>query len=51
MRSRDAVWRWDDPLPFFQQFASFGHFLAVGRARGVSAIEASTHDIEWNGEA
>jgi hypothetical protein len=51
VKSRDAVFRWDDPAPFFQQFAVFGHFLAVGAARGISALEASTHDIEWNGEA
>jgi hypothetical protein len=49
VKSRDAVFRWDDPAPFFQQFAVFGHLLAVGQARGISALEASTHDIEWNG--
>jgi hypothetical protein len=50
VKSRDAVFRWDVPLPFFHQFAVFGHYVAASAARGISVLEASTHDIEWNGE-
>ena len=46
--ARDAVFRWDDPLPFFSQFAVFGHLVAAGLRTGTSALAASTRDIEWN---
>lgn len=48
--ARDAVFRWDDPLPFVSQFGVFGHLLAAGLLDGTSALAASTRDIEWNGD-
>ena len=48
--AQDAVFRWDDPLPFLDQFGVFGEFWLKGQRAGVSAIAASTADIEWNGE-
>ncbi len=47
--ARDAIFRWDDPLPFLSQFAVFGHLVAAGLHDGTSALAASTRDIEWNG--
>lgn len=47
--ARDAVFRWDDPLPFLSQFGVFGHLVAEGLRDGTSALAASTRDIEWNG--
>lgn len=45
-----AVLRGDDPLPFFFQFATLGELAATSLREGIGVIEASTHDIEWNGE-
>lgn len=47
--ARDAVFRWDDPLPAVSQLGLFGHLVAEGLRTGTSALHASTRDIEWNG--
>lgn len=47
--ARDAVFRWDDPLPALSQLGLFGHLVAEGLRTGTSALHASTRDIEWNG--
>lgn len=47
--SQDVVFRWNDPLPFFTQFHLLFYFSKVSRTVGISMLEASTHDIEWNG--
>ena len=49
--SRDVIFASDDPLPAFSQLASVGYFLWRGLTNGVTALEASTLDIEWNGES
>ncbi len=49
--SRDVIIAGDDPLPAFSQLASVGFFLWRGLINGVSALEASTLDIEWNGDS
>lgn len=48
--ARDAVFRWDDPLPALSQLAAFGDLWLTGQRAGISAIAASTLDIEYNGD-
>ena len=48
--SRDVVFSMDDPLPALLQFRSILHYLVLARGNGLTALEASTYDIEWNGE-
>jgi len=49
-RGRDAVFRWNDPKPFGAQFAMLYELWRRSRANGISIVEATTADIEWNGE-
>ena len=49
-RSRDVVFNGRDPLPGLLQGLSLIPFAAWGLRHHISLIEASTHDIEWNGE-
>ena len=49
-QSRDVIWDLRDPLPFFLQWRSILAYLALGMKHNISALEASTFDIEWNGE-
>jgi predicted ATP-grasp superfamily ATP-dependent carboligase len=49
--SRDVIFAVDDPLPVFSQLLSVVFFLWRGLMHGVSALESSTMDIEWNGES
>jgi hypothetical protein len=49
-RSRDVVFRWDDPKPFVEQFRLLAWTKRIANRRGISLQEASTSDIEWNGE-
>lgn len=48
-KAQDAVWRWQDPKPFFTQFQTLGHLWQKSRESGLSLMAASTQDIEWNG--
>jgi len=48
--TRDAVFRWDDPLPALSQVAAFGDLWWAGQRAGTSAIAASTRDIQWDGD-
>jgi hypothetical protein len=48
--SRDAVFRWDDPLPFLLQARGLVTLWRQGRRYGITPLQAATHDIEWNGE-
>ncbi len=48
--ARDVVFTRSDPLPFIGQFLTLGTFTWSGLCHGISPIEASTHDIEWNGD-
>jgi hypothetical protein len=48
--SRDAVWRRDDPKPWLWQWLALGAFVGRAVRLGMSPLEATTWDIEWNGE-
>jgi hypothetical protein len=48
--SDDVIWDAKDPLPFLLQFRSLLFYLRLARQKGISPLEASTFDIEWNGE-
>jgi predicted ATP-grasp superfamily ATP-dependent carboligase len=48
--SRDVIFSFSDPAPALLQMRSLLHFVLLGWRRGLSPLEASTYDIEWNGE-
>jgi predicted ATP-grasp superfamily ATP-dependent carboligase len=48
--SSDVILSYKDPLPFLLQFRGLLSTLKLARKNGISLIEASTFDIEWNGE-
>ena len=48
--SSDVILDFKDPLPFLLQFRSIFSYLRIARKQGISPLEASTFDIEWNGE-
>jgi hypothetical protein len=48
--SDDVILDAKDPLPFLLQFRSLLFYLKLAREKGISPLEASTFDIEWNGE-
>ncbi|MDP1548515.1 MAG: ATP-grasp domain-containing protein [Anaerolineales bacterium] len=48
--SSDVILDFKDPLPFLLQFRSIVSYLLLARREKISALEASTFDIEWNGE-
>jgi len=50
MHSRDVIFSLYDPAPALLQMRSVLHFVFLGWQRGISPLEASTFDIEWNGE-
>ncbi|WP_019639184.1 hypothetical protein [Paenibacillus fonticola] len=50
MGGKDVVFRLRDPQPFLQQFKLLWWNVKVSRQQHISILEASTHDIEWNGE-
>lgn len=50
LTSDDVIWDAKDPLPFLLQFRSLLFYLKLARQKGISPLEASTYDIEWNGE-
>ena len=47
--SRDVIFRRDDLLPALLQFRSIFYYLQLARREKISALQASTFDIEWNG--
>lgn len=49
-QSKDVFFRWSDPLPFIHQVTSLIHFFLVSKRQKISILEATTWDIEWNGE-
>jgi predicted ATP-grasp superfamily ATP-dependent carboligase len=49
-RSRDTLFDLRDPLPALLQGRGIFHYLSLARRHGLSPLEASTFDIEWNGE-
>jgi predicted ATP-grasp superfamily ATP-dependent carboligase len=48
--SDDVIFDMKDPRPFFLQFRSIFHYLKFAKDNGISPLQASTYDIEWNGE-
>ena len=50
LKGKDVIFRWNDPLPFLAQFSSMVNFLKISRRNKLSIIEATTYDIEWNGQ-
>lgn len=48
--SDDVILDFYDPLPFFLQWRSILSYMLLARREKISALEASTFDIEWNGE-
>ncbi len=48
--SRDVIFDREDLKPFLFQFKSIFHYLKLAYEHGMSPLEASTFDIEWNGE-
>jgi predicted ATP-grasp superfamily ATP-dependent carboligase len=50
LHSDDVILDFKDPLPFLLQFRSLLFYLKLAHEKGISLLEASTFDIEWNGE-
>jgi len=48
--SDDVTLDFRDPLPFLLQLRSIFAYMNLGHRENISALEASTFDIEWNGE-
>jgi len=48
--SSDVILDFKDPLPLLLQFRSILNYLRLARKNKISPLEASTFDIEWNGE-
>lgn len=49
-RAKDVLYRPEDPGPFLQQLVLLGELGRIARRERLSLIEASTWDIEWNGD-
>lgn len=49
LTGKDIIFRWRDPLPFVLQLFTALSFFNISRKQHISFIEATTHDIEWNG--
>jgi hypothetical protein len=48
--SNDVILDFRDPMPFIMQIRSILATSAIARRENISLLEASTFDIEWNGE-
>ncbi|TCS96856.1 ATP-grasp domain-containing protein [Hazenella coriacea] len=48
--SQDVLFRWKDPLPSWGQLSTLFYFWKQTRKLGISMLESSTYDIEWNGD-
>ncbi|WP_019421224.1 ATP-grasp domain-containing protein [Paenibacillus sp. OSY-SE] len=49
-KGRDVIFRWKDPKPLVAQVVMLQGFWRESRRRSISLMEATTSDIEWNGE-
>jgi hypothetical protein len=47
--AREVLWDLQDSAPFFDQFVSFYKLIRDAKRSGLSALEVSTRDIEFNG--
>ena len=50
LHSDDVILDFRDLLPFLLQWRSILSYMRLGRRENISALEASTFDIEWNGD-
>ncbi|NHN28646.1 ATP-grasp domain-containing protein [Paenibacillus agricola] len=50
VKARDVIWKYNDPLPFFEQIPQLLDTWRVSKAQRISLTAAMTYDIEWNGE-
>lgn len=50
LQSKDIIWSVNDIKPFFYQFYSYTSILKLAFKIKKSPIEATTYDIEWNGD-
>ena len=48
--SRDVLFDMHDPWPALAQGRSILHYVNLACQHGISPLQASTFDIEWNGE-
>ncbi|MBL8102629.1 MAG: ATP-grasp domain-containing protein, partial [Anaerolineales bacterium] len=51
LHSDDVLLDYHDLLPFLLQLRSILAYMNLGRRKGITALQASTFDIEWNGES
>lgn len=49
-RSRNIIFEWSDPAPWLGQWRSIVAIAQLARKHRCGLIEATTADIEWNGE-
>lgn len=49
INSRDFLFRLNDPMPALLQFQSLYYYFKLARQKGISVLEATMFDIEWNG--
>lgn len=50
LTSRDVIFDLSDPMPSLFQLRSVFAYLALARRYGITPLQASTFDIEWNGK-
>lgn len=50
LKSKDIIWSIKDLKPFFYQFYTYFEIISLSRKLNISVMEASTVDIEWNGD-
>ncbi len=50
MTSKDVIFRLSDPLPFFYLWVVMFQFWQMSQTNNISFQQASTMDIEWDGE-
>ena len=50
LRAKEVIWRWTDPLPSVSVFLAICEFSLVAWRHHLTLHQATTHDMEWNGE-
>ncbi len=50
LKTKDVIFRLTDPLPALYQYVEYASFWLRSRKLGISLLESTTYDIEWNGE-
>jgi hypothetical protein len=49
-RANGVIFRLNDPLPAIAQMLSVFELVFIKLSKGISLLEATTYDIEWNGD-